>query len=121
MLASVDARDNAVSLFAWRDGRLRPDRLDHHRPAPAQIISADLSGDGWDDLVVRDAGDGTISVYFSASDSTIPIPAFMGPERHGRACSSVFRSESPSDWEFPTSTRSIRREAAGLISSSPTS
>ena len=32
---------------------------------PAQIIAADLNGDGWDDLVVRNAGDGTLSVFFA--------------------------------------------------------
>ena len=30
--------------------------------------------------MVRNAGDGTISVYFSTSDSTVPIPVFMGPK-----------------------------------------
>ena len=32
---------------------------------PAQIIAADLNGSGWDDLVVRNAGDGTLSVFFN--------------------------------------------------------
>ena len=31
----------------------------------AQIIAADLNGNGWDDLVVRNAGDGTLSVFFN--------------------------------------------------------
>ena len=47
---------------------------------PAQIISADLNGDGSDDLVVRNAGDGTISVYFSAGDPNVPIPSLVGPK-----------------------------------------
>ena len=65
LLASVDADDDAVSLYAWRDGgftrigSLATGRL------PAQIIAADLTGDGLDDLVVRNAGDGTLSVYFN--------------------------------------------------------
>ena len=60
VLASVDARDDAVSLYAYRDGgfvrlvgSLATGRL------PAQIVAADLNGDGWTDLVVRNAGDGT--------------------------------------------------------------
>ena len=32
---------------------------------PAQIVTADLNGDGRDDLVVRNAGDGTLTVFFS--------------------------------------------------------
>jgi hypothetical protein len=36
--------------------------LPGHLPAP--IVVADLSGDGWDDLVVR-AGDGSLSVFFN--------------------------------------------------------
>ena len=39
---------------------------------PAQIIAADLNGNGWDDLVVRNAGDGTLSVFF-AKTFTGPI------------------------------------------------
>ncbi len=63
LLASVDAQDDAVSLYAYRDGAfvlvgsLATGRL------PAQIIAADLNGDGWDDLVVRNAGDGTLSLF----------------------------------------------------------
>ena len=34
---------------------------------PAQIVVADLEGDGWDDLVVRNAGDGT----FRSSSTTV--------------------------------------------------
>ena len=32
-------------------------------PLPAQIIAADLDDTGWDDLIVRNAGDGTLSVF----------------------------------------------------------
>ena len=64
MLASVDARDDAVSLYAWRDGGfVRLGSLATGR-LPAQVIAADLNGDGLDDLVVRNAGDGTLSVFF---------------------------------------------------------
>src|SRR5208337_4683589 len=34
-------------------------------PWPAQLVSADLSGDGWDDLIVRNSGDGTLTLYQS--------------------------------------------------------
>ncbi len=88
MLASVDAKDNAISFYAYRDGgfvrligSLTTGQL------PAQIIAADLSGDGWDDLVVRNAGDGTLSVFFVKSfigpvnphDAALGIPTFLPP------------------------------------------
>src|SRR5262249_51953475 len=62
LLASVDARDDAVSLYAWRAGNfLLLDTLATGR-FPAQILAADLTGNGVDDLVVRNASDGTLSV-----------------------------------------------------------
>ncbi len=68
VLASLDAHDDAISFYAFRNGqfvRLKGS-LDTGR-LPAQIITADLLGDGLTDLVVRNAGDGTLSVY-SGSD-----------------------------------------------------
>jgi hypothetical protein len=65
VLASVDAGDSEVTLFAWRDGRfvslgsLATGRL------PAQIIAADLTSDGWTDLVVRNAADASLSVFLN--------------------------------------------------------
>ena len=60
LLASVDAQDNAISLFAFRDGSfVRVGSLTTGQ-LPAQIAAADLNGSGWDDLVVRNAGDGTL-------------------------------------------------------------
>jgi hypothetical protein len=83
LLASLDARDDAISLFTWRDGgfarvaSLATGRL------PAQIIAADLNRDGWDDLVVRNAGDGTLSVYFGGRligpISPFEPPTFTAP------------------------------------------
>ena len=76
VLAAVDARDDAVSLYAWRDGRfvqlgsLLTGRL------PAQIIAADLNSDGWSDLVVRNAGDGTLSTYIG---TRFEVRKFSGP------------------------------------------
>ncbi len=84
LLASVDAEDDSVSLYAYRDagfvliGSLATGQL------PAQIIAADLNGDGVDDLVVRNAGDGTFSV-FAANNPVDPvvtqsdIPIFLPP------------------------------------------
>ena len=61
VLASVDADDNAISLYAWRERRLRPARGSLTTgQLPAQIIAADLNGTGMTDLVVRNAGDGTL-------------------------------------------------------------
>ena len=62
MLASVDATDDAVSLYAWGDGSFVLIGSLPTGSLPAQIATADLTGDGWDDLVVRNAGDGTLSV-----------------------------------------------------------
>ena len=78
MLASVDATDDAVLLYAWRDGGFA---LIGSLPTgllPAQIVAGDLSGDGLDDLVVRNAGDGTLSVYLNAGPESGPttIPLF---------------------------------------------
>jgi hypothetical protein len=65
LLASVDARDDAVSLYAYRDGHF--DRVGSLTTGqlPAQIIAADLNHDRRLDLVVRNAGDGTLSVFFN--------------------------------------------------------
>ena len=63
LLASVDAKDDAVSLYAYRDGGFARIGSLPTGQLPAQIIAADLTGTGWDDLVVRNAGDGTLSVF----------------------------------------------------------
>ena len=65
VLASVDAHDNAISLYAYRDGGFVKVGSPATGFLPAQIIAADLNGDGWDDLVVRNAGDGRLSVFFN--------------------------------------------------------
>jgi hypothetical protein len=76
VLASVDAHDDAISFYAFRNGgfvqigSLATGRL------PAQIIAADLNGDGLTDLVVRNAGDGTLSVYLG---SPFLRSSFIGP------------------------------------------
>jgi hypothetical protein len=84
VLASVDAGDNKVSFYAWRDsgfvkiGSLTTDRL------PAQIIAADLNDNGWTDLVVRNAADGTLSIYqgyqsFAPFNPNNVGPSFLPP------------------------------------------
>lgn len=63
LLASVDSRDDAVSLFAFRNGRfVRVGSLPTGQ-GPAQIVAGDFNGDGHTDLVVRNSGDGTLSVF----------------------------------------------------------
>ncbi len=72
LLASVDAHDDAISLFAFRDGSFVRIGSLVAGQLPAQIIAADLNGSGWDDLVVRDAGDGTLSVFFNNRARQLP-------------------------------------------------
>ena len=63
--------------------RFRPRRLARHRPAPGADHRGRPDGNGLDDLVVRNAGDGTLSVYFEQPRSPAapgtgvrsPIPA----------------------------------------------
>jgi FG-GAP-like repeat len=87
LLASVDAQDDAVSLYAYRNGGfLRIGSLTTGQ-LPAQIIAADLTGDGVDDLVVRNAGDGSLSVFFTKTvigpinpaAARIDVPTFLPP------------------------------------------
>jgi hypothetical protein len=71
VLASVDAQNKSLTFYAYRDGgfvRLAGSLATGQ--IPAQIIAADLNGTGMTDVVVRNAGDGTLSVYFG----TPPIP-----------------------------------------------
>jgi hypothetical protein len=63
LIASVDARANSVTLFARRGGQfVRVGSLSTGL-LPAQIETSDLNGDGLGDLVVRNAGDGSASVF----------------------------------------------------------
>ena len=62
-LASVDANDDSISFFALRStGFVKVASLPTGSE-PAQILSADLDGNGVTDLIVRNAGDGTIWVF----------------------------------------------------------
>ena len=78
VLASVDAHDNAISLYAYRDGGFVKVGSLATGFLPAQIIAADLNGNGWTDLVVRNAGDGTLSVFFG-TEFVGPIDPKFGP------------------------------------------
>ncbi len=83
VLASVDAADNAISLYAWRDGTFALIGSLPTGNLPAQIVAGDLYGDGADDLVVRNAGDGTLSVYLNTDNESGPTttlpPPFAAP------------------------------------------
>ena len=80
VLASVDAHDNKISLYAYRDGGFVLVSQWNTGFLPSQIITADLNGDGLTDLVVRNAGDGTLSVFFG-TEFVGPInPKFVTPQ-----------------------------------------
>jgi FG-GAP-like repeat len=77
VLASVDAQDNAISFYAYRDGGfIRLNESLTTGQLPAQIIAANLNGAGFTDLVVRNAGDGTLSVFFGTAFNR---SQFIGP------------------------------------------
>jgi hypothetical protein len=84
LIASVDAHDNHVSLYAYRNGGfIQVGSLSSGR-LPAQIIAADLDHRGWTDLIVRNAGDGTLSVFFNDGSGTFhtgfgPFGPFLTP------------------------------------------
>ncbi len=83
VIASVDADNNFISLFAFEDGAFA---LIGSLPSGAlhsQIAAADLSGDGWDDLVVWNAGGDTLGVYYNVNDSAGPTGRFTGPVNPG--------------------------------------
>ncbi|MGO9466280.1 MAG: FG-GAP repeat domain-containing protein [Isosphaeraceae bacterium] len=83
LLASVDANNDAVSLFAFKAGSFVLVGSLPTGQLPAQIVAADLSGDGWDDLVVRNAADGTLWVYYNLNDPDGPGRRFDGPVNSG--------------------------------------
>jgi len=75
VLASVDANDDAISLYAWRGSSFVLIASLPTGSLPAQIATADLNGGGADDLVVRNEGDGTLSVYFNTESESGPTAA----------------------------------------------
>jgi hypothetical protein len=77
VLASVDAKDNNITFYAYRAGNFV--RLSGSLTTgqfPAQIVAADLNGAGQTDLVVRNAADGSLSLYYATTLSAI---GFTGP------------------------------------------
>ena len=54
-----------ISLFAYRNGQFTRVGSLPMGPGPAQLVSADLNGDGWDDLIVGNSGAGTLTPYLS--------------------------------------------------------
>ena len=62
-LASVNATGNAISWFAYHNGQFRLMGTLATGLAPAQIVAADLNGTGDNDLIIRNAGDGTLTIY----------------------------------------------------------
>ncbi len=77
MLASVDAQDNNVSFYAFRNGSFILVGTRATGGLPGQVIAADLTGDGLDDLVLRNDGVGTLSVFFSTSFTGPVDPRFI--------------------------------------------
>jgi FG-GAP-like repeat len=82
LLASVDAVGNSVSWFAYHNGQFRLMGTLATGLEPAQIVSADLNGTGDDDLIIRNAGNGTLTIYLSnplAGGFKPPITLAVGP------------------------------------------
>jgi hypothetical protein len=79
VLASVDATDDAISLYAWRGGTFALIGSLPTGPLPAQIAEGDLTGSRTGDLVVRNAGDGTLSIYFNTRSGSGPYSALPSP------------------------------------------
>ena len=114
VLASINADDDALSLFAWRVvGFIRIGSLPTES-IPAQIIAADLDGDGFDDLVVRNAGTApSRSISTAANRSTAPSRADSRP--------SAPRRSLPLAWASRMSRPSVPGAMASSTWSSPTS
>ena len=80
-IASVDANDNEISFFVLRpSGFVLAGKL-ATGSEPAQILSAELYGNQITDLIVRNAGDGTISVFTGNGSGWFLPPVNL----HGRA------------------------------------
>jgi large repetitive protein len=62
-IVSVDADNNAISFFVLRPTGFVLAYTLATGSEPAQILAADLDGNQITDLIVRNAGDGTISVF----------------------------------------------------------
>ena len=65
LLAAVDANDNLIRLYAYSYGEFTLISTLATGLGPAQIVSADLNGVGNSDMIIRNALDGTLTVYLS--------------------------------------------------------
>jgi hypothetical protein len=75
LLASADALDDAVSLFLFdaTSDHFNVVGLLETRNLPAQIVAGDLDGNGRVDLVVRNAADGTLSIFYNDPSGSIVL------------------------------------------------
>ena len=55
--------ETALTLYTFGDGSFLRIGTLPTGPLPAQVVAADLTGNGIEDLIVRNAGDGTASIY----------------------------------------------------------
>jgi hypothetical protein len=80
-VVSIDLNDDALSIYAFRGGTYQRIGSLTTGAYPAEVLAADLTGDGYTDLVVRNAGDDTASVDFGRGDgSFVPGPVVpLGP------------------------------------------
>ena len=100
VLASVDAHDNAVTLYAYHNGGFVIVGSMATGVLPAQIIAADLDNNGLTDLVVRNAGDGTLSVFYPVKPGVFP-PAILAGFHHSRGPGRLRRSGGRHDRRRP--------------------
>jgi hypothetical protein len=56
----VNQGTDSISLYRDQDGQFARVATLATGHLPAQVVAGDLSGDGWDDLVVRNAGEGRV-------------------------------------------------------------
>jgi hypothetical protein len=68
LLASVDRNDDAVSFYGFRNGKIILVGSLTTEAFPAEVVAGDVNGDGNTDLVVRNAGTGTATVYLGDDD-----------------------------------------------------
>ena len=119
LLASVDAHDDAVSLYAYRNGAfVRVGSLATGQ-LPAQIIAADLNGTGWTTW-----SSATLATARFRSTST-PATTSSGPRssdrRHRNPALRLSGHASRRHRRFRRASRRYDAATAGSIWSSPTS
>jgi hypothetical protein len=77
-LAAASPSKNDVSILLNRGGERRalmPSHVEYPAgTSPRSLVSADLNGDGWLDLVVANTSDGTVSVMLNQGDGSFAAP-----------------------------------------------